>query len=846
MRSGLAAHVGVSAAAALAGVCLAGGPLYVSSAASEAVQLGLERTCLTEAGLVVQLARSAGRAEDALLASAPAIAHTQPPLVTETVAMTVHPAGAPSPTRVVLLDRTGQYDALGTAPLREGDALAPDWAVPIAGLSPGVSVDAVPIGPTPSPVELTIRELYPGIAVNPEPTYWCGVRNLLRPSPLGDPPPPMLVIDETTFLANPALTLSRIVEVRPDPNGLTRAEAQSLSDELDALAAAYEAGNPGPPSGGPVGLPIRGARWRNGLPVIINYAETLSEVVARTVAPVRVAGLAAAALLLVTAGAMLTRSRANELRLRVLRGVSPIAVGARVGGAAAVAVAVGMLIGFGLAVLGVATLGPTPELEPGSVRTALSACVAGAVAGTVVIGLVAAALSSRSVDARPRHQWARWVPWELVLVALAIVSYRRLDRAGGVRLVGAEARGGDLLAQAFPLLALSALLVVCARPLRFALRRLRDRGRRLPVPLLVGIRRLSADAGVTVLGVLGVALVVGSITMSAALTDSATRMLHEKAGTFLGGETIVSVYRFDALPESLAANATVVARARAHDGDTRVDLLGVDPDTLARGIAALKPSDRDVDALLRTIAGGGSQPLPAIVVHGSLPTGVLRVANGTEVTVQPVAAADWFPGYSNGATLVVVDRAALEDTALGLATEVWLRDDDGTATAQIAASGALIRGSRSVDDVFDATSFLTVRWSYAVLTAFGVVIAVVVVTAQALVLDARRRARQGGAILGRRMGFSVGDEARATFVELAVPFVVGAALGIVSGVVVVQLAIDRLDTLRNLQPPAHVVLDLGNVVGALAVGMLALVMLALIGTITMARVRPMEAMRSAE
>ena len=416
MRSGLGAQIGVAAAAALAGVCLAGGPLYVSSAASEAVQLGLERTCLTEAGLVVRLARSAATAEDAAPRRGPPHpAHAAPAGHRDRWDDGAASRRAEPDPRRAPRSHGSVRTTLETAPLSEGEALSPDWAVPIAGLSPGVSIDAVPIGPASSPVSLRIRERYAGIPVNPEPIYWCGLRSLLRPNTFGDPPPPMLVVDAATFASSPALNLSRIVEVRPDPDGLTRAEARSLSDDLEALAAAYEGGNPGQPSGGPVGLPIRGDRWRNGLPVIISYAETLSVVVSRTVEPVRVAGLAAAALLLVTAGAMLSRSRSAELRLRVLRGVSPIAVGARVGGAAAPPVAVGMLIGFGLAVLGVIALGPTPELEPGPVRVALLACLAGAVLGTGVVGLVAAALSSRSVDARPRHHWMRWIPWELVL-----------------------------------------------------------------------------------------------------------------------------------------------------------------------------------------------------------------------------------------------------------------------------------------------------------------------------------------------------------------------------------------------------------------------------------------------
>ena len=465
MRS-VGAYVGVAAAAALAGVCLAGGPLYVSSAASEAVQVGLARTCLTDAGLIVRLGRSPGAAEETLIDEAATVAHGQPAIVTETFAQGVEMQGRTLPIRSVLLDRTGQYDVLGVPPLAAGEALSPDWAEPIWGLAPGVHLDG-------EPFVLTIRDEYPGIPVNPEPSYWCGLRTLLRPSTFGDPPPPMLLVDPATFRSVLNVNLSRIAEVRPDPKGLTRAQAKQLSDQLDELATSFTNTAASPPGGGPVGIPIRGARFRNGLPAIIAYAETLSDVVARTVAPVRLAGLAAAGLLLATAGAMLARARATELRLRVLRGVSPVAVGARVGAGAAPAVAVGVAAGFVLALLGVMALGPTPEIEPDPLRAALLACLVGALAGTVVVGGVAMTLSARSVDSRPRHHWLRWVPWELAVVALAIASYARLDRAGGVRLVGSQAQGGDLLAQAFPLLALGAVLVVLARPLRWLLRRSR-------------------------------------------------------------------------------------------------------------------------------------------------------------------------------------------------------------------------------------------------------------------------------------------------------------------------------------------------------------------------------------
>jgi hypothetical protein len=55
MRATIGASAAVAAAAALLTVGLAGGPLYVSSAASEAVQVGLAQTCATDAGLALFL-----------------------------------------------------------------------------------------------------------------------------------------------------------------------------------------------------------------------------------------------------------------------------------------------------------------------------------------------------------------------------------------------------------------------------------------------------------------------------------------------------------------------------------------------------------------------------------------------------------------------------------------------------------------------------------------------------------------------------------------------------------------------------------------------------------------------
>ena len=224
MRS-LGAYVGVAAAAALAGVCLAGGPLYVSSAASEAVQVGLARTCLTDAGLIVRLGRSPGggrgdadRGRGSNGRSRAAGDRDRDVRAGRRDAGRDAPQqpGRTLPIRSVLLDRTGQYDVLGVPPLAAGEALSPDWAEPIWAGPVGrrrVHLD----GRTPYSCS-PIRDEYPGIPVNPEPSYWCGLRTLLRPSTFGDPPPPMLLVDPATFRsvpnAEPLADRRRFVPIR--------------------------------------------------------------------------------------------------------------------------------------------------------------------------------------------------------------------------------------------------------------------------------------------------------------------------------------------------------------------------------------------------------------------------------------------------------------------------------------------------------------------------------------------------------------------------------------------------------------------------------------------------------
>ena len=859
-RANIGGRVAVGAAAAILAVCAAGGPLYVSSAASQAVQIQLDDGCLADDGMHLDLLFD--QAHPRLDAAARTVAHTTgPPVVTETTQPYLyHLAGTDGPQRrIVLAHRDGQEANLGPGIVTPGpgQVLVPDWYLPIGGVKVGDRLDLtvpapvvldvdnrpLPDQPAPTTMELTVVGTYPEIPVRPEPSYWCGLRAFLRPNNFGDPPLPLALVAPETLSGVPFEQRDRGWELRPDSHGLTSDQAEHMTGEFDRLAAAY---------GDDAAVTVRELKelksYTSGLAAVTGYAGRLSEVVSRTVAPVRLTGFAASGALLAAAGVLMARERRRDLRLRVLRGVGPTRLAGLLGVTALPAVLIGTAVGAAVAVLAVVTVGPTPELEPAALRRALAATVAGALGAVLVVGVVGAVAANRTVDTRPRRVTANRlvVPALVAVIAITVASYLRLDQAGGVRLVGSEPQGGDLLAQAFPLLAVAAPLLLLAGPLAFGLRRARFAGRRLRPSLLLGVRRVVLEPAVTVTLVVAIALASGTYVVASALTSSAERTLDDKAATFLGADLVVSTDGLPPLPAGLADRSTIVERAGLRSGSYGVDLLGVDRATFARAVAwRSDTTGHSLAATLDPIAWDGvGGAVPAIVVGRPLDDKQLRSVQGGGMLVQPVAHAAFFPGFRNGATLVVVDRQALADATFGAAEEIWIRQPPAEAATQLTSAGIVVRNPRERADVFEVTSFLTVRWSYGALAAFGLLVAVVVLVAQLLVLDARRGPRQAAFVLTRRMGHRVVDEALAVFTELALPLLGGVALGTVLGVGVCRVAVPRLDTLRQLEPPARVVVDTASLLPLALTTTLALGLLTVMGVVGVVRARPMEVMRA--
>jgi len=328
--------------------------------------------------------------------------------------------------------------------------------------------------------------------------------------------------------------------------------------------------------------------FHTSLPFVTQRGRAIQSSVRGGVWPV--AGLAAlAGVGFVGAAASLWADRRRrELRLLAVRGVSPAGLGLKAVMETAIPLAVGAAAGGALAYGLVAWLGPSPEIEPSAVvRAAVAALGALAVAlltaGAVVTGRVA---GGREQAVRTRRSWVGFVPWELGLAALTVVSYRRLGEWGVPVSRGADVSQVDVLGLLFPVLFLVTGVAVVVRLLFLGLRPLLRASRGWPVAAYLAVRRV-ARYRVAVLGLVAAsALAAGVLGYAATLDRSLDASLRAKASTFVGSDVALAVARDAEVPASLRDRSTEVDvyRRAFVEVDRRegVGLLAIDPATFAR------------------------------------------------------------------------------------------------------------------------------------------------------------------------------------------------------------------------------------------------------------------------
>ena len=167
-------------------------------------------------------------------------------------------------------------------------------------------------------------------------------------------------------------------------------------------------------------------------------------------------------------------------------------------------------------------------------------------------------------------------------------------------------------------------------------------------------------------------------------------MLVDKSETFVGAGMALRTDRFDELPVALAGLATQVGTVEGQLDGRRAKLLGVDRATFEQVVRwredasgsslvdvldqLVVPPPGEADDDQSVPADDALPTLRAVVVGPTDGGSTFSTRRGPVAAIEQVGSARWFPGFSNGTTLVVVDLDALRGSGLDVRASVWLRD----------------------------------------------------------------------------------------------------------------------------------------------------------------------------
>ena len=858
-------------AAAVAGSCVllaiaaASGPLFLASVGSAALQRNVSVQC-PEADMP-SLSRSDVRSAAAIKSDDAAVRSAMAGV------------GLPVPYRVTVAQPTanlgrqasqpltfyGRRDALDHVQKLRGTGGSGVWISDLEAGRQNVRLgDPVVVGGVRTSIVGVYQDLA-GTGFGAElPSYWCSWSSLILPS-LETRPPPFLIADEPTMarlatgLAVQAAAKTTVLQntarptwYSPVPAGqLTLAEADDVLARRDRLTAAVHVVDP--VSGTP------GFLASTRLDDDRNSALTTRDGVGGAITPVALAGVAVAVLLVAAAASFWVDQRRPEIRLLGTRGVSPAALGGKACLEMALPALTGTAVGWAAAIGLIKVLGPTPRLEPTAPLSALLAIIPALALGTVALAAVAAVRSAGLVDTprprlRSRRLWAL-LPWELVLVGLGIAAFLALRRDGAVVISPRGVIKVNPMLVAFPLLAMTGVLLLLARGATGQLPRLRRWSGNSRVPMYLAIRRLAGLRSATAAVLVATAVPIGILVYATSVTRSMNATVTAKSATYAGADHALVLGVRPGQTFDLDGTGTQVSVIRdvTTPASTDTEVLGVDPDTFARfaypARSALGSSlPRLVADLDRSSQPGAAMPAIAVRCPSCGPT-VEMALGRSRLTARVVATADLFPGIRvrDAAVLVVPrDRLTGLDPYANRTDEVW------TTTGQLPAALDTLRrlGLQTEREITPAqfigvTQLLPVSWTFDYLQALAVLTGLIAVTGLFLYLPARQRSTLVSYVLLRRIGISRRTHLASLGSELGGVLTVGWTLGVAAALAAMFVVFRLLDVNPNYPPGGLLIIP------ALLLGLSLLLLLAvaLIGSLSAQRtadtVRPAVLLRGA-
>ena len=706
----------------------------------------------------------------------------------------------------------GQIRKLDAAP-GVGGVWLPSEAAAQLGARPG---DRITVSLTGRSARVRVAGTYRELHRSPPTPYWCSLAERIYPPGFAeDPPPPLVLADRATFTA----ISRRLQETRLEFSwDLELADGVTLARAKDTVAGYEAARRAVAADGGGLIPPEQAAAFNSPgvvvtatqLPFLVQRSEAIVAAVSGAIGPVAVAGTGVALLLVAAAGSYWVDRRRVEVALLAARGVGPLAIAAKAILEMALWVVLGGLLGWLAAIGLVRLLGPSDLLDPAAGPAALARTGVAVAAGLALLGLVAGlrarAMTERGIGARP-GVLAR-VPWELAVLALAAVAFRRLADEGPPVATGTEPPRIDLLLLAFPMLFLVGTVALAVRLLGLVVGRLRTAGAAWPHALYLAARRVAHGARLALLLVAASALSIGVMVYAATLTLSVRTTLDAKARTFVGSDVSVEGFTRDAaIPADL--DATVVDRyEEVQVAGMPVMMLAIDHTTFARGAFWDRSlADEPLDKLVAGLAPGpAGTPVPVVVVGRTLPDRFTfdlflgtagRSARLQAVVTERVRA---FPGMRAN-PLVVVDRRALGDLQPAKETLLWARGSREQVLAALDRADVRVVGVvTEARQVLDVSSFLATAWTFGFLQALGVLTGLITAGGLLLYLETRQRGRRAAYALSRRMGLSRAAHLGSLLAEVGGTLLGGFAIGVGLSLVAARLVYLRLDALPTVPP----------------------------------------------
>lgn len=669
--------------------------------------------------------------------------------------------------------------------------------------------------------EFEVQAVYQSLTDQISDRYWCFLQSVIQVTNMGDPQPPLVLVDTDYFDEN-SLVYGRVFasygfgggtwELPVDVEGLTVPSAIVASTTLDAIE---EDGTP----------------MLSDLPLVTTRVQALAGALRTSIIPLAAVVLLAAIALVGGAGSYWIDRRKLELQYLSALGAGPGKIAFKAVLEFFPAMLLGGVLGWALANLLIPSAGPSPDIHPSARVTAAWVVALAVLISLVAVGLIVSLRARGLLDHKPRSRAS--MAWRIPVMVLAIIGAVLVRLGIGDSAVVTEEN--QLVGSVDPMVLFLPLFVIVAAVLLVSeivirsfplIRKLGSRGH----SLYLATRRIVSAPTLVIALVAGAALPVATLIYAASLTRSATSTIDAKGRTFIGADVATPVFDLIDPPGTLNEVSTVVVKVERVDlNGVEVDVLAVDYDTFARGAFyedefAPVPLQTILDAVRGDTSGA---PLDVYISNGTAESGELTIRSET-VAVRVVGEVDTFPGTRRNRPLVVVDRdrfvsqfADANGRLIGSRYLMWTVDrEPEEIESELRSAGTGFAFTTAAATTLDQLRFAALVWTFDFLEIYSALASLIAIGAVLLYVDTRQRARNLSYALARRMGLSRKEHMVAGLIEIGSLTFLGIITGLLAGRIPSRQLYRILDAVPETPPAPRWVGAADLVLITLAIGLI--------------------------